>query len=84
MPSSCHELAATATRRIVRAVHHPASRLVSFSLFLVGFVIVIAGVAWGLKVAGLSTTWIMITCLILLGIGILTGVTRTRPKDPPA
>ena len=56
----------------------------SFSLFLVGFVIVIAGVAWGLKVAGLSTTWIMITCLILLGIGILTGVTRTRPKDPPA
>ncbi|HVT40276.1 MAG TPA: hypothetical protein VHE78_14640 [Gemmatimonadaceae bacterium] len=56
----------------------------SFSLFLIGFVIVIAGVAWGLKLAGVATTWIMITCLILLGVGILTGVTRTRPKDPPA
>ena len=56
----------------------------SFSLFLVGFLIVIVGVAWGLSVAGLSTTYIMIACLILLGIGITMGVTRTRPKDPPA
>lgn len=56
----------------------------SFSLFLVGFLIVIAGVAWGMSVAGISTTYIMITCLILLGIGITMGVTRTRPKDPPA
>lgn len=56
----------------------------SFSLFLVGFLIVIAGVAWGMSVAGISTTYIMIACLILLGIGITMGVTRTRPKDPPA
>ena len=56
----------------------------SFSLFLVGFLIVIVGVAWGLSVAGVSTTYIMIACLILLGIGITMGVTRTRPKDPPA
>lgn len=56
----------------------------SFSLFLVGFLVVIAGVAWGMSVAGISSTYIMITCLILLGIGITMGVTRTRPKDPPA
>ncbi len=56
----------------------------SFALFLVGFLILIAGVAWGLSVAGLSSTYIMIACLILLGIGITMGVTRTRPKDPPA
>ena len=56
----------------------------SFSLFLVGFLIVIVGVAWGMSVAGISTTYIMIACLILLGIGITMGVTRTRPKDPPA
>ena len=56
----------------------------SFSLFLVGFVIVIAGIAWGLSVAHVSTTYIMIICVILLGIGIVTAVTRTRSKDPPA
>lgn len=55
----------------------------SFSLYLLGFVIVIAGVAWGLAEIGISPVWITIACLILLGLGILTGVSRTRTKDPP-
>jgi hypothetical protein len=56
----------------------------NFAIFLVGIVIVIAGVAWGLNVAGLSTTYIMIISVIMFGAGILSGVTRTRQKDPPA
>lgn len=55
----------------------------SFGLYLVGFAVVIAGVAWGLTVAGVRPLYIAIACVILLGIGILTGVTRTRSKDPP-
>ena len=54
----------------------------SFSLYLLGFVILIGGVAWGLIVAGIPSLYVGIACVILLGIGILTGVTRTRPKDP--
>jgi hypothetical protein len=27
---------------------------------------------------------ILIACVILFGIGVLTAVTRTRQKDPPA
>lgn len=54
----------------------------SFSLYLLGFVILIGGVAWGLIVAGIAPVYVAIACVILLGIGILTGVTRTRPKDP--
>ena len=54
----------------------------SFALYTIGFVIFIGGVAWALTTAGLSHTWVAITCVILLGIGILTGVTRTRSKDP--
>lgn len=54
----------------------------SFGLYLLGFVILIGGVAWGLIVAGISPLYVAIACVILLGIGILTGVTRTRPKDP--
>ena len=54
----------------------------SFGLYLLGFVILIGGVAWGLSVAGIPTLYIAIACVIMLGIGILTGVTRTRPKDP--
>jgi hypothetical protein len=55
----------------------------TFVLYLVGFVIFIAGVAWGLSVAGVPQLYIMIGIVVLLGIGIFTGVTRTRSKDPP-
>ena len=55
----------------------------SFVLYLMGFVVVTVGVAWGLSKAGLSSEWIAIICLILLGLGIVLGVSRTRMKDPP-
>lgn len=54
----------------------------SFALYLIGFLIFIAGIAWALITAGLSVTWVTIACVILLGLGILTGVTRTRRRDP--
>jgi hypothetical protein len=53
----------------------------SFVLYLVGFVIFVGGVAWALSVAGISHTYIGIAVVILLGLGIFTGVTRTRTKD---
>jgi hypothetical protein len=56
----------------------------SFGLYLVGFVIFIGGVAWAMTRAGVSPVWIAITALILFGIGMVTGVGRTRAKDPPA
>jgi len=55
----------------------------SFGLYILGFAIVIAGVAWALVTAGVSSLYVMIVSVILLGIGILTGVTRTRSKDLP-
>ena len=54
----------------------------SFALYLIGFIIFVAGVAWALSVAGVSTTYIGIVVVILVGLGIFTGVTRTRTKDP--
>ena len=56
----------------------------SFALYLIGFVIFVAGVAWGLSVVGVSSTYIAIAVVILLGLGIVSGVTRTRTKDPAA
>ena len=56
----------------------------SFMLYVFGFLVVIAGVAWAMDIAGIPSRWILITSLILLGLGILTGAARTRSKDPPA
>lgn len=55
----------------------------SFGLYFAGFIIVIGGAAWGMVRAGLPTVWIIISCIILFGLGILSGVTRTRSKDLP-
>jgi len=55
----------------------------SFALYIVGFILIIVGVAWALITAGVAFIKIAITCLILLGVAVLTGVVKTRPKDPP-
>ena len=56
----------------------------SFTLYLIGFLFVIAGIAWALIVAGVAALYIAIACLILIGLAILTGVVKTRPRDPPS
>ena len=54
----------------------------SFALYLLGFVLLTSGIAWGLVLAGVPTTYVAIACVILVGLGIITGVARTRSKDP--
>src|SRR4051812_4723057 len=56
----------------------------SFLLYIIGFIVFIAGLAWLATVLGISHTYIMIGAVILLGIGFFPAATRTRAKDPPA
>ncbi len=56
----------------------------SFALYLVGFAVLIGGVAWGLIMAGVPQVWVIVASVILLGLGIVMGVSKTRMKDPPA
>ena len=55
----------------------------SFALYMVGLAVLLGGVAWGLIVAGLAVTYVVIACLIVAGLGIMMAVSRTRAKDPP-
>ena len=54
----------------------------TFGLYLLGFVLVIGGLAWGAFQMGIAPMWIVIGAIVLLGIGIFSGATRTRQKDP--
>ena len=54
----------------------------SFALYLIGFLVFISGVAWALATAGVPRLYIMIAAVILVGLGIVTGVGRTRRRDP--
>jgi uncharacterized membrane protein SpoIIM required for sporulation len=53
----------------------------SLVIYLIGFAFVIGGIAWALIVAKVATLYVMIAVVILVGIAILTGVTRTRTRD---
>tara|TARA_R110000782_G_scaffold68521_4_gene137855 strand:+ start:3874 stop:4059 length:186 start_codon:yes stop_codon:yes gene_type:complete len=53
----------------------------SFLIYLIGFLILIAGLAYGAFMLGLSLIWIGVCSVILIGLGIITGVGKTRQKD---
>ncbi len=53
----------------------------SFGLYLAGFLIVIGGLIYGATIVHLPMRWIVVGAVVLLGMGILTGVKATRHKD---
>ena len=56
----------------------------SFGIYLVGFVILVSGLAYGASLAGLAAQWIVVGVLVFLGLGIAMGVMSTRQKDTAA
>ena len=54
----------------------------SFGIYAVGYLILIAGIAYLAHLMHVPSAYISATCIILLGIGVITGVQTTRNKDP--
>jgi hypothetical protein len=55
---------------------------VSFGLYLVGIVLVVAGLIYAAVIMSVPTQWIIVLSLLLLGGGIVTAVKSTRQRDP--
>jgi len=55
----------------------------SFGIYIIGFIILIVGLAIAATLLGVPTTWIGVGVIVLIGLGILTGVSKTRRPDPP-
>lgn len=53
----------------------------SFWIYIVGYVIFIAGVAIGAHLLKVPPQWIGVGALCLIGFAIIHGVTATREKD---
>ena len=54
----------------------------SFGLYAIGFATVIGGLIYGAYLVHMPAHWIAVGAIVLLGVGILTGVKATRQKDP--
>jgi membrane-bound acyltransferase YfiQ involved in biofilm formation len=55
----------------------------SFGIYLVGYLILIAGLAIAANMLNVPVKWIGVGVVCMVGIAIIHGVTATRQKDPP-
>ncbi|MGA2745517.1 MAG: hypothetical protein ABSE44_12565 [Candidatus Sulfotelmatobacter sp.] len=53
----------------------------SFGIYAVGFAILIGGLMYGAYLMHMPAHWIVVGGIVLLGVGILSGVKATRQKD---
>ena len=53
----------------------------SFSLYIIGFVVMISGLGMGAYLLHVPPRWIGIGIIVLIGLGIVTGVSSTRQRD---
>jgi hypothetical protein len=54
----------------------------SFGIYAIGFAILIGGLIYAAYLVHMPSNWIVVGAVVLLGVGILTGVKATRQKDP--
>lgn len=54
----------------------------SFATYLIGFIVLIIGLAIAASLLGVPTTWIAVGVIVLLGIAIISGTSHTKSRDP--
>lgn len=54
----------------------------SFVVYLIGYVIAIIGVGYGLHAAGVAQEWIIAVALVLIGLGIVYALSRSQRERP--
>ena len=54
----------------------------SFGLYALGYLILIVGVAYFAHLIHIPSHYIVAIAVIMLGIGVVTGVQSARQKDP--
>ena len=50
-------------------------------IYLIGTAFVAGGLAWGANEMGVPPVWIIISVIIIIGLGIMAAVSKTRQKE---
>jgi len=56
--------------------------MTSFATYLIGFLILIVGLAFAAYLLNVPSTWIGVGVIVMLGIGVLSATSRTKLRDP--
>jgi hypothetical protein len=63
---------------------HRGSAMSSFALYILGFIVLISGLGYGAYLLHVPHTWIIVGALVIIGVGIMSAVTRTKRRAPPS
>ena len=55
----------------------------SFLIYAIGLIVVLAGLIYGATLLNVPQSWIIAGSLVILGLGVVMGVGKTRQKDVP-
>lgn len=58
--------------------------MTNFVVYLIGTLLVVAGLAYAASRLGIASPWIIAGALIAIGLGLMGGIVKTRQKDPAA
>ena len=53
----------------------------SFMLYIIGIIVLISGLMYGAYLLNVPQQWVVVGAVVIAGLGILSGVARTRKKD---
>ncbi len=56
--------------------------MTSSQTYLIGFIILVIGLAGGAFVVGVPTLWIAIGVVVLIGIGVMAAANYSRTDNP--
>lgn len=63
-------------------VSHEVQEMTNLIVYLLGTLLVVAGLAYAANQLGISQTWIVAGALVIIGLGLMGGIVKTRQKDP--
>lgn len=50
---------------------------IQFVIYLIGYALIVGGVAFGMRAAGLGDEWVLAVVLVLGGVGLIGAMSRT-------
>ena len=56
----------------------------AFALYVVGFVVFVGGVLFAEHLLHVPQTWVLVSGLVLVGLGVMSAVSHTKRRDPPS
>ena len=57
-------------------------QMTNMLVYLIGTLFVVAGLAYAASRMGVSQIWIIAGALVIVGLGLMGGIVKTRQKDP--